>query len=267
LADVTRTNTMLGVLEAVSEPVISYSGSLRIVWMNPAAEVFLGLSLERVRGLSCLDIFPEDLPCRNNCPVRKALTEDRTVSLLAGGLSTGETLLTAVPLIQDDGLARVLEIIQGEFMEISKPPFRFRFLERVNCAFNLAEAAPMLVEATREIAGEVAVGVYSLCDTGFSLISGNSVPETMKMLPGLEFVSRSALYVPTGSIFPGIPSEGLPLEVSLLPLHGSSRPEGLLLCGVIPGSEGGERLEELQSVMNAAMERFHRAEECERLLT
>ncbi|MFO7625921.1 MAG: PAS domain-containing protein [Candidatus Fermentibacteraceae bacterium] len=266
MADFTRTNTLLGVLETISEPVISYSAALRIVWMNPAAEVFLGLSLERVRGLSCLDIFSEDLPCRNNCPVRRALKEDRTVSLLTEGLASGETLLTAVPFIQGGGLARVLEIIQGEFMEISKPPFKFRFLEQVNGTFDLAEAAPVLVEATREIAGEVAVGVYSLCDAGFSLISGSAVPESMKALPGLEFVSRSALYVLTSSIFPGIPSEGLPLEVSLLPLHGSKRPAALLLCGVIPDSDGRERLEELQSVMNAAMDRFHRAEECERLL-
>lgn len=267
MSDLTRINTLLGVLEAVSEPVISYSQSMRIVWMNPAAEVFLGLSLERVRGLSCLDIFSDELPCRNNCPVRMALEEERTVSLLTGGLATGETLLTAVPFMQDGTAARVLEIIQGEFMEISKPPFRFRFLEQVNSTFNLTEAAPFLVKATMEIAGDTAVGVYSLGDAGFTLLCGNAVPDSMRTLPGLEFFSRSALYVPTGSIFPGIPSEGLPLEVSLLPLHGSKRPEALLLCGLIPGSEGRERLEELQSVMNAAMDRFCRAGECERLLT
>lgn len=267
LSDFTRTNTLLGVLEAVSEPVISYSDAMRIVWMNPAAEIFLGLSLERARGLSCLDIFPEDLPCRNNCPVHRALEEVRSVSLLTSGLATGETLLTAVPCIQEGGAARVIEIIQGEFMEISKPPFRFRFLERINSTFNLAEAAPFLVEAAMEIAGSAAVGVYSLGENGFTLLDGNDVPAGLRTLPGLEFFSRSALYVPTGSIFPGLPSEGLPLEVSLLPLHGSKRPPALLLCGLIPGSEGRERLEELQSVMNAAMDRFCRADECERLLT
>lgn len=266
MSDFTHTNTLLGVLETVSEPVISYSDSLRIIWMNPAAEVFLGLSLERVRGLSCLDIFSEDLPCRNNCPVRRALREDRTVSLLTEGLASGDTLLTAVPFIQGGGLARVLEIIQGAFMEISKPPFKFRFLEQINATFDLAEAAPVLVEATREIAGDVAVGVFTLAGDGFSLVRGSGVPYTMKKLPGLELSSRSPLYVNTRSIFPGIPPEGLPLEVSLLPLYGSASLAGLLLCGVIPDSDGRERLEELQSVMNTAMDRFGRAEECERLL-
>ncbi len=264
MADFIYTDTLLGVLETVSEPVISYSDSLRIVWINPAAEVFLGLSLERVRGLSCLDIFSADLPCRNNCPVSRALKEDRTVSLLTEGLASGDTLLTAVPFIQGAGLARVIEIIQGAFMEISKPPFKFRVLERINSLFDFTEAASVLVEATREIAGEVAAGVYSLNDEGFFLISGNDVPESMKTLPRLELISRSRspLYVRTRSIFPGIPSEGLPLEVSLLPLNGSGSYAGLLLCGVIPDSDGRERLEELQSVMNDAMDRFHRAEGC-----
>jgi hypothetical protein len=262
LPDFTHTDTLMGVLETVSEPVISYSDTLRIVWMNPAAEVFLGLSLERVRGLSCLDIFSEDLPCRNNCPVRKALREDRTVSLLTEGLASGETLLTAVPCIQGSGLARVLEIIQGEFMEISKPPFKFRFLEQINASFDLTEAAPLLVEATREIAGDVAAGVYSSDEKGFSLVSGNALPESMTALPRLELLARSPLYVNTRSIFPGLAPEGLPQEVSLLPLHGSGSYSGLLLCGVIPGSDGRERLEELQSVMNTAMDRFSRAEGC-----
>lgn len=267
MVDFTHTDTLLGVLETVSEPVISYSDALRIVWMNPAAEVFLGLSLERVRGLSCLDVFSKDLPCRNNCPVRRALREDRTVSLLTEGLASGESLLTAVPFIQGAGLARVLEIIQGAFMGISKPPFKFRVLEQINGLFDFAEAAPVLVNATREIAGDVAAGVYSLDDGGFTLIAGNAVPESMKVLPRLELISRSPLYVSTRSIFPGIPPEGIPLEVSVLPLYDSERPAGLLLCGVIPGSEGRERLEELQSVMNTAMDRFHRAEECKSLLT
>jgi len=262
LTDFIHTDTLLGVLETVSEPVISYSDSLRIVWINPAAEVFLGLSLERVRGLSCLDIFPEGLPCRNNCPVRRALNEDRTVSLLTEGLALGEILLTAVPFIQGSGLARVIEIIQGAFMEISKPPFKFRVLEQINALFSFTEAASVLVEATREIAGEVAAGVYSLDDEGFSLISGKGVPESMSVLPRLELISRSPLYVRTRSIFPGIPPEGLPLEVSLLPLNGSGSYAGLLLCGVIPDSDGRERLEGLQSVMNDAMDRFHRAEGC-----
>ena len=267
MSDFTHTDTLLGILETVSEPVISYTDALRIVWMNPAAEVFLGLSLERVRGLSCLDIFSEDLPCRNNCPVRRALKEDRTVSLLTEGLASGETLLTAVPILQGGGLARVLEIIQGAFMEISKPPFKFRFLERINATFDLAEAAPVLIDATREIAGEIAVGVYSHAGEGFSLVSGSGVPDAMNELPGLELLSRSPLYVKTRSIFPGLPPLGLPLEVSLLPLYDSERLAGLLLCGVIPDSDGRNRLEELQSVMNTAMNRFGRAEDCARLLT
>ncbi|MCK7508487.1 MAG: hypothetical protein MZV70_33500 [Desulfobacterales bacterium] len=106
-------------------------------------------------------------------------------------------------------------------MEISKPPFKFRVLERINALFDFTGAASVLLEATREIAGEVAAGVYSLDDDGYSLILGNGVPVSMKALPRLELISRSPLYVRTRSIFPGLPPEGLPLEVSLLPLHGS----------------------------------------------
>ncbi len=264
MPDFSHADTLLGVLESVSEPVVSYNESMRIAWMNPAAEIFLGISIERARGLSCIDIFPDDLPCRNNCPVRKALREWETVALLTEGLATGDCLLTAVPLLQDEGDRRVLEIIQGSFMEIPKAPFRSRILEELNRAFGMDEAAPVLVNAMREVAGPVGAGVYSIDGNGFTLVSGLGVRQSMERIPHLDMISHSPLYVRSSSVFPDPPEKDLPDELSILPIYGPDGPEGLLLCCTIPDSDGRERLEELQSVMSIAMRRFMLAEGCRR---
>ncbi len=263
MPDENHMSTLFGVLESLSEPTVFYNESLRIHWMNPAAEIFFGVSLERAHGMSCIDILPYDLPCRSMCPVRKAFTMWETVSLLTEGLSSGERLLTAVPLMQDEETKLVVEVIQGAFMEVPKAPFLLRVLERVNSSFDLQEAAPALADAVREVAGPVAAGVYGFDGAGYPLVHGVGVPDSMNRVPILPMISRSPLYVRTSCVFTTA-AENVPEEVSILPFCSDGSPDGLLLCGSIPDSSSRERLEELQQLMNGSITRFLQAEQYRR---
>jgi hypothetical protein len=260
LSDYSQINALLSILDSISEPVVSYNDSLRICWMNPAAELFLGSSLERMRGMSCIDIFPDDLPCRNNCPVRKAFSDWQTVTLCTEGLASGESLLTAVPVMQDGESRRVLEIMQNPFIQLAKAPFKCRVLEDVNRAFTITEAAPFFIDAIQAVAGPVAAGVYIKTPEGYSLLAGRDTIPEMSFIPNLEMLSHSPLYVRFSTAFPGIKGSNLPDEVSILPIFCDHEPRSLLLCGSVPEASGRDRLEALQSILVKAMNRFLQAE-------
>jgi hypothetical protein len=260
LLDYTQINALFSLLESISEPVVSYNDSLRICWMNPAAELFLGSSLERMRGMSCIDIFPDDRPCRNNCPVRKAFADWETVTLCTEGLAPGESLLTAVPILQDGESRRVLEIMQNTFIQVTKAPFKCGVLENVNGAFTISEAAPFFADAIQAVAGPVAAGVYIKTPEGYSLLEGRNTTPEMSFIPNLDMLSHSPLYVRFSSAFPGITGSNLPDEVSILPIFCDNEPRSLLLCGSVPEASGRERLEALQSILVKAMNRFLLAE-------
>lgn len=265
MPDISRADHLLVVLENLSEPVISYDDSLHINWMNPAAEVFLGVSLERTRGLSCDQVFPSGAPCRDDCPVADAFREWRISSLVTRGLSLGERLVTAVPVLHGPEGRSVLEIIQWPFMEYSRSPFRIKVLEELNGAFGLEEAAAVMVEAMREVAGPVAAGVYRENREGYTLVSGTGLPPEMGRIPLLDDPSSPPLYTSASSITGWPQDDPFPEEVSVLPLSNGESPGGFMVCCAIPDSHGRERLEELRAVMNSAMRRLLLAGDCRRV--
>jgi hypothetical protein len=257
LPDISRSDHLLVVLENLSEPVIAYDDSLHITWMNPAAEVFLGVSLERTRGLSCDQVFPSGTPCREDCPVADAFMEWRTSSLITRGLYRGERLVTAVPVQHGPEGRGVLEIIQWPFIEHSRSPFKIRILEELNGAFGLEEAARVMVDAMREVAGPVAAGVYRENGDGYALVTGTGVPPEIGRIPLLEeSYSSSPLYTDASSITGWPPDGPFPEEVSVLPLFNGESPGGFMVCCSIPDSHGREKLEELRAAMNSAMRRL-----------
>ncbi len=253
LPDISRADDLLVALEDILEPAITYDDSLHITWMNPAAEVFLGVSLERARGLSCDRVFAGVPPCRDECPAVKALRERRPSSLVTHGLSRGERLITAVPLLNGSKGEGVLEILQWPFMEYFRSPFRIRVLEEMNNAFSFEDAAKVMIDAMREVAGPVAAGVYRNCNDGYTLVAGAGLPPE---IGGIPLNPSSPLYTNASGIA-GWPQNGpCSGELSLLPISNGKSPAGLMVCCAVPDFHGRERLEELRSVMNSAMRRL-----------
>lgn len=262
MTDPNQIDTLLGILETVSEPVISYNEKMRITWMNPAAELMVGLSLERARGLSCADIMPEELPCRGKkCPVMRAMVQWEIASWGTDGLSSSDTIVTAVPLLQSTGNRRVLEVIQDGFMQIREAPFKDMAWDLVNRAFSLSEAVPGILKAVREAAGPVTAGVYIHGPEGYSLMGGlNTFPE-IEFIRNLVPPSEAPLYIDAKKVFPGVHEDRFPDGVSLLPVFSDGRPRALLFCGTVPDRRGQEHLETLQSVVGTAMKRLLAGEE------
>ncbi len=117
-----RIDTLIEIITALNEGVLALDTELRILTMNPTAELILGRSREDLAGSPVCDLFGDP-----SCP-RDVLAETlrsgesiidfQTTIKLAGGQS-GDVLLRSVPLLRRDGSDLGVVLILGDVTEVT----------------------------------------------------------------------------------------------------------------------------------------------------
>ncbi len=208
------------ILCSISELVIIFDSNIRVVWVNPSAELFFGHSTEFLTGKKCTDIFQGLLECFDNCPVARALVSGNRETLVVDGIIAPHTLIEAVSY-NEDGEQLVLAIVHSVPQVDRNKALRRDFAALLNQSATLQEAAQDILNAMQSLTSVDSCGIYEVSKGEFNLILGEKVPESFSG-PGFE----SPCY---------LSSENLPFNGK------KSFPDGAAFIPV-PDTEGNTRI-------------------------
>jgi len=117
-----KSETIGQVFAALNEGVIAVDNTLRVVTMNPTAEIIVGRDREALFGLPICDLFGQE-GCAENILANALLAGEPIVdfqtSINLAGDQRGEVLLRSVPLRRHDGSDFGVAIILGDVTEVT----------------------------------------------------------------------------------------------------------------------------------------------------
>lgn len=165
------------ILCSISELVIIFDSNIRVVWVNPSAELFFGHSTEFLTGKKCTEIFQGLLECFNNCPVARALVSGSKETLVVDGINTPHKLIEAIPYTEG-GKQFVLAMVHSVPQVDRDKALRRDFAALLNQSATIQEAAQDILKAMQSLTSVNTCGIYEVSKDEFNLILGKKVPES-----------------------------------------------------------------------------------------
>ncbi|MCK5787012.1 MAG: PAS domain-containing protein [Candidatus Sabulitectum sp.] len=241
------------ILCSISEPALIYDRDIRVIWANPAAELFFGRSTEYMTGKKCTDLFSGPLECFDNCPVRKSIETGIDQVVVVDGIENSSKMIETIS--HNSAHEELVLAIIHTVPDIDRDKaLRRDFAAKLNQWATLKDAAPDIITAINSLTSASVCGIYTRADGKFILFHGKGVPQTIS---GDSHGFSSPLYLPSNNL-PFSSEYVFPDGVAIVPVVSPDGNTDVLLFagqGTL-GTKQRHRLEMIASVLESCIGRL-----------